>query len=111
MGTAVKTRITDAAFETLRVAEPAPRIALVTLARPPANGVNLPMLDGFRTLAELLAADDETRVAVITGEGKTFSVGADMAHFQSEFAQRAESAPIFIRLATKVGLLALETLP
>lgn len=111
MGTAVKTRITDAAFETLRVDEPSPGIALVTLARPPVNAVNLTMLEEFRTLAELLAADDETRVAIITGEGKTFSVGADMAHFQSEFAQRAESAPIYIRLATKVGLLALETLP
>lgn len=106
-----QSRITDAAFETLRVEEPAPGIALISLTRPPVNAVNLTMLEEFRTLAEMLAADDDTRVAIITGEGKVFSVGADMAHFQTEFAQRADSAPIYIRLATKVGLLALETLP
>lgn len=111
MGAAGKTRVTEASFETLRIDEPSPGIVLVTLARPPVNAVNLTMLEEFRTLAELLAADDEARVAVITGEGKAFSVGADMAHFQSEFAQRGEQSPIFIRLATKVGILALETLP
>jgi enoyl-CoA hydratase/carnithine racemase len=106
-----KVRIANASFETLRLEEPAPGVALISLTRPPVNAVNLTMLEEFRTLAEMLAADDDTRVAIITGEGKTFSVGADMAHFQSEFAQRAELAPIYIRLATKVGLLALETLP
>jgi enoyl-CoA hydratase len=52
------------------------------------------------------------RAVIITGAGdRAFSAGADMAEFQREFAQRDDLSPMFFRYATKVGLLALETLP
>jgi enoyl-CoA hydratase len=71
----------------IEVTTPAPGVALVTLRRPQRrNALDLP---GFRGLAQAwrrLAAQGQTRVAVVTGE-RDFSSGADLAVFPNQVAE------------------------
>jgi enoyl-CoA hydratase len=65
--------------ETLKLAEPAPGVRLITLARPEAaNALNTRMGEELLALWTGLAADDGVRVAVLTGEGRLFCAGADL---------------------------------
>jgi enoyl-CoA hydratase/carnithine racemase len=68
-------------------------IARVALNRPPLwNAVTLAM---WRELAEIFsrfAADREVRAVVLTGEGKNFSVGADISEFDTNRNDRQQSA-------------------
>jgi enoyl-CoA hydratase len=99
-------------FETLLWDVPEPGVVLITLNRPPMNPVTIAMLDEIRQAMDEVAADDEVRAVIFTGQGKkAFSAGADMAQFEEEFAKQSELSPMFFRYATKADLLALETLP
>ena len=54
-------------------------IAFVTINRPhKANAVNRELHAEFGMILRDLARDDDVRVAVVTGAGKTFSVGGDL---------------------------------
>lgn len=69
---------TSASAPTLRLAA-ADRIATITLSRPDArNAVNERMAQELRDACERIRQDDEVRVAVITGEGAAFCIGADV---------------------------------
>ena len=53
-------------------------VAVVTLAHPPVNALDAPLLEELAGLFEGLAAEPAVRAAVITGEGRTFSAGLDL---------------------------------
>ena len=58
-------------------------VRIVTLNRPDAyNAVNAGLHEGIATVWKQLAADPEARAVVLTGAGKAFSAGGDMAWFQ-----------------------------
>ena len=69
---------TSASAPTLRLAT-ADRIATITLSRPDArNAVNERMAQELRDACERIRQDDDIRVAILTGEGAAFCVGADV---------------------------------
>ena len=53
-------------------------IALVTLSSPPVNAVSLDMMQELISAFDRISDLDEVRCAVLTGEGKMFSAGADI---------------------------------
>jgi len=53
-------------------------VAVVTLAHPPVNAMDAPLLEELAGLFEGLAAATDVRAAVITGEGRAFSAGLDL---------------------------------
>ena len=54
-------------------------VATVTLDRPPVNAVNLEVIDDFLAAVTALGGDRRVRGVVITGVGKSFCAGADIA--------------------------------
>jgi 2-(1,2-epoxy-1,2-dihydrophenyl)acetyl-CoA isomerase len=53
---------------------------VLTLNRPAAlNSISPQMIDDLRTAIARVAADDETRVLLVTGAGRAFCAGADLA--------------------------------
>jgi enoyl-CoA hydratase/carnithine racemase len=58
------------------------RVAVVTLNNPPLNTINSPTLEGLMAAVEHVLADDEVKVVVITGSGRSFCAGADVKEFQ-----------------------------
>ncbi|WP_371157762.1 crotonase/enoyl-CoA hydratase family protein [Jannaschia sp. 2305UL9-9] len=97
-------------FETLTVERDDRRVVTVTLSRPDVhNALSARMMDELTTLAGQLAEDD-SRVVVLTGVGRSFCAGGDLGWMRSQFdatpERRAEEGH---RLA---GMLqALNTLP
>jgi enoyl-CoA hydratase len=53
-------------------------VAVVTLAHPPVNALDAPLLEELAGLFEGLAAEAAVRAAVITGQGRCFSAGLDL---------------------------------
>ena len=54
-------------------------VATVRIDRPPANAVDPAMIEEFLSVLPPLAADPEVRCIVITGTGRFFVAGADIA--------------------------------
>lgn len=54
-------------------------VATIRISRPPANAVNPAMIAEFLTVIQPLAADQDVRCIVITGTGRFFVAGADIA--------------------------------
>lgn len=55
------------------------RVALVTISRPPVNALDIATQDAIGALAEQLSRDPKVRAVVITGEGRAFAAGVDIA--------------------------------
>ena len=53
-------------------------IALVTLDKPPVNAMFIDLFDALGRALETLEQDEQVRVAVLTGNEKTFSAGMDL---------------------------------
>jgi enoyl-CoA hydratase len=53
-------------------------IEILTLTRPPANAMDIALLDELRGAFTSLAGDDSTRAIVLTGDGATFCAGLDV---------------------------------
>src|SRR2546425_12524351 len=59
-------------------------IATITINRPEKNNaISMEMRADFRALADELYGNEAVRVAVFTGTGKTFCVGADVSTFET----------------------------
>ena len=72
--------IPGSAFENLRV-EKHGRAAIITIARPQVlNALDVRTLAEIHTAVEACGLDPETRGIIITGEGRAFVAGADIAH-------------------------------
>jgi enoyl-CoA hydratase len=54
-------------------------VATIRINRPPANAVNPALISEFLTVLPPLAADQDVRCIVITGTGRFFVAGADIA--------------------------------
>lgn len=63
---------------TLRTAAPNDGIAVVTLANPPMNTMDSPMLEELAATFDRLAADAQVRAVVLAAEGAAFSAGLDL---------------------------------
>ncbi len=59
--------------------ERADGVARLTLNRPPLNVLHIPMMHELRTALDEVAADDAVKVLVITGAGRAFCAGVDVA--------------------------------
>src|SRR6186997_666450 len=53
-------------------------LAVVTLAHPPMNTMDAPLLEEMTSLFEGLATEPVVRAAIIRGEGRAFSAGLDL---------------------------------
>lgn len=98
-------------FETLKLATDARGVAVLTLDRAEKhNALSARMIAELSAAAEQLAGDETVRVVVLTGAGKTFCAGGDLAWMQEQMA--ADSRTRF-REARKLAemLQALNTLP
>lgn len=61
-------------------------IATITLNRPEVlNAVSMDMRQDFVALSERLFFDDAIRVVIFTGEGRAFSSGGDIGHFEKDW--------------------------
>lgn len=71
---------TEVKYETLRLEEARPGVAVVTLDRPDRyNAMTNTMFVELERLAWSLDADDDLRVVILTGAGKAFCSGYDLA--------------------------------
>jgi len=64
-------------------------VALLTIHRPPVNALNTELLLELQRAAAGFAAAPQTRVVVLTGEGKAFVAGADIVEMQAMDSRRA----------------------
>ena len=69
--------MTELPLECFRVAV-TEHIAQVTLARPPVNAQNRRFREEIIAIFDELGERDDVRAIILTGEGKTFSAGADL---------------------------------
>lgn len=63
-------------YDDLRIEADGP-VAVLTIARPPANYFDRPLITAIADTLDALASDDSTRVAVLASEGKHFCAGAN----------------------------------
>ena len=83
-------------------------VALLTLDRPKAlNALDSPMLEAIAARCAEIAPDASVRAVVLTGEGRAFAAGADVAEMRRHDPREAER---FSRLG-HATLAALEALP
>ncbi|MGB3409162.1 MAG: enoyl-CoA hydratase/isomerase family protein [Jannaschia sp.] len=67
--------MTSYAHHTVAIAD---RIATVTMNRPPVNAQNRAVREELIAIFDGLSDDEDVRVVILTGAGKTFSAGADI---------------------------------
>ncbi|MBW4707898.1 crotonase/enoyl-CoA hydratase family protein [Roseobacter sp. YSTF-M11] len=98
-------------FETITLETDARGVATLTLNRPDKhNAMSAQMLADLTDAAAKIAADDAIRVVVLTGAGKSFCAGGDLAWMRDQMSMDAETRSAEARkLATMLG--ALNTLP
>jgi enoyl-CoA hydratase/carnithine racemase len=88
------------------------RTAWITLDRPDElNSLTLELLAELRGVCDRIEVDQEIRVAVITGAGRAFSVGADIHLLQRAFDPADRAALHTFVDAVNGTLLRLEALP
>ncbi len=75
-------------FTFLRIERQGP-VALLTIRRPPVNALSTELLIELRQAAASFAGAPETRAVVLTGEGKAFVAGADIAEMHAMDSRRA----------------------
>ena len=98
-------------FDTLTVGTDARGVATLTLdRREKHNAMSGRMIEEMAAAAARLGGDDAVRVVVLTGAGKTFCAGGDLAWMQEQMA--ADAATRFAEARKlAVALQALNTLP
>lgn len=79
-------------FSTIRIERDVRGVATLTLARPERhNAMDAAMIGELARAAVALGEDGSVRAVVLTGEGKSFSAGADLNWMKAQFdASRAE---------------------
>ncbi|WP_141578379.1 enoyl-CoA hydratase/isomerase family protein [Actinomadura sp. WMMA1423] len=90
--------------------EVADRVARLTFTRPESlNSLTFQALDDLDSALDAVEADPEVRVLVVSGTGRAFSVGLDLALLDAAFADAAVWERVANRLAALT--LRLERLP
>src|SRR5580692_7392909 len=73
-------KVLDTAYETLDLGAPAPGVVVVTLNRPDRyNAMTATMFDELERAAIALDDEDDLRAVILTGTGKAFRAGYDLA--------------------------------
>jgi cyclohexa-1,5-dienecarbonyl-CoA hydratase len=67
-------------------------VVRLTLDRPPLNVLNIEMLGELNRALERLASDQSIRLVVLTGKGKAFSAGVDIAEHLPDSAKEMLAA-------------------
>src|SRR6266545_1913986 len=84
----------DASYETLALDEPRPGVVVITLSRPERhNAMTNTMFDELEHAADALDAEDDCRVVILTGAGKAFCAGYDLADAE-DLAVRSMRVPV-----------------
>ncbi|MCI5094776.1 MAG: crotonase/enoyl-CoA hydratase family protein [Rhodobacteraceae bacterium] len=98
-------------YETLDLTVDERGVARLTLNRAEKhNAMSAQMLTDLRQAVDDIAADETIRVVVLTGAGKSFCAGGDLAWMQAQMA--ADSATRFVEARKLAEMLqALNTLP
>lgn len=79
-------------FETVTIETDARGVATLTLNRAEKhNAMNAQMLDDITAAAKELAEDDNVRVVILTGAGKSFCAGGDLAWMRQQMEMDAET--------------------
>lgn len=98
-------------FETLTLETDARGVATLTLNRPDKhNAMSGQMLADLTKAAEQLRSDPAVRVVILTGAGKSFCAGGDLAWMQAQMAADSETRFVEARKLAEM-LQALNTLP
>ena len=71
-------------FDHLRLERPADGVARLVLDRPPLNVLHIPLLRELDGALTQVAADETLKVLVLTGAGKAFCAGVDVADHTAE---------------------------
>jgi enoyl-CoA hydratase len=87
-------------------------VAYLTINNPPLNVLSKEVIDELIRFLELVKADDDVRVLVITGEGnKAFMAGADIKGFPTLLKEKRAGAAKASTLPSQGMLKALDNLP
>ncbi len=98
-------------FETVTIETDARGVATLTLNRPEKhNAMSSQMLDDLRAAAQQLAEDEAVRVVILTGAGKSFCAGGDLAWMRAQMDMDAATRGREARKLAEM-LQALNTLP
>lgn len=94
-------------FETLLLTTDARGVATLTLNRPDKHNVlSAQMSDDLKAVAKVIDAATDIRVVVLTGAGKSFCAGGDLAWMRQQFdADRATRMAEARRIATMLNAL------
>ncbi len=92
--------------------EKADQIATITLNRPDSyNAMNTGLLSDLAKALELCSDDDDTRAVILTGAGKAFCSGGDIAAFREEIETNPSDPLRQLIKILNVCILSLRTLP
>jgi methylglutaconyl-CoA hydratase len=99
--------MSQAEFETLTISTDPRGVATLTLNLPEKHNALAPaMIADLHAVADRLAADDGVRVVVLTGAGKSFCAGGDLAWMSEQFrATREQRMAEARKLARMLGAL------
>lgn len=70
------------------------RVGYVTIKHPPANALNAATFSGLSDCFDYIAAAEEIKAVVITGEGRFFIAGADIKEFDAAFGNAEKGKEI-----------------
>ncbi|MFQ6015614.1 MAG: enoyl-CoA hydratase/isomerase family protein [Anaerolineae bacterium] len=82
-------------------------VAKLTIARPPLNILDIATMKEIDSVLASLEGDAETKVLVLTGEGKAFSAGVDVADHTEEKVD--EMMTVFHRICRRLFSLGMPT--
>jgi len=100
----------DRTYQTMLLTEPAPGVTVVTLNRPDRyNAMTAVMFDELERMAVELGDDDDLRVVIMTGAGKGFCAGYDLAD-ASELPRLGPLAMLDLQERAARALLAVRSL-
>lgn len=92
--------------------EKADQIATITLNRPASfNAMNYGLLSNLAKALEICADDKDTRVVILTGAGKAFCSGGDIAAFREEMETNPSDPLRQLIKILNVCILGIRTLP
>lgn len=98
-------------YDTISISTDARGVSTLTLSRPAKhNAMDATMIAELTRAAGQLGADDAVRVVVLTGAGKSFCAGGDLAWMQQQMASDAATRGREARKLAKM-LFALNTMP
>ena len=79
------------------------QVAKITLDRPKHNVLDIPMMNELNAELEKIAADDELKCVVLTGEGRSFCAGVEVGDHKPD--QVDEMVAVFNRIFELINMI------